>query len=115
MRVKTEIWVKAYLRRCMSEGCAGYVVASGDDHAGAVFIHIDNLDGGHWLFGPAPAGLFETSDERRWCSCFPQSPVTVEQTNSYLADQKRYDPDLWIVELEDKLGRHFLDDQLVEQ
>ncbi|MCP4934281.1 MAG: DUF1491 family protein [bacterium] len=115
MRVKTEIWVKAYLRRCMSEGCAGYIIASGDDYAGAVFIHIDNLDGEHWLYGPAPAGMAETNDERRWCSCFPQLPITSEQTQSYLADQKRYDPDLWIVEVEDKQGRHFLDDQLVEQ
>lgn len=114
MRVKTEIWVKAYLRRCMSEGIAGYIAASGDDYAGAIFIHIDNLDGSHWLFGPAPAGLEEISYERRWSLCFPQSPVSKEQAENYLAQQKKYDPDLWIVELEDKQGRHFLDDLLVE-
>ena len=114
MRVKTEIWVQAYLRRCMSEGSAGYVIASGDSHAGAVYIHIDNLNGSHWLFGPAPAGMAEVLDERRWCSCFPQSPVSKDQAKAYLERQKTYDPDLWIVELEDKLGRNFLDDQLVE-
>jgi hypothetical protein len=114
MRVKTEIWVNAYLRRCMSEGIAAYVAASGDEFAGAIFIHIDNLDGSHWLFGPAPAGLEETSKERRWTLCFPLSPVSAQQVDSYLQKQKKYDPDLWILELEDKLGRHFLDDLLVE-
>ncbi len=114
MRVKTEIWVKAYLRRAMSEGIAGYIAASGDDYAGAVFIHIDNLGGSHWLFGPAPAGLEESSHERRWTSCFNEAPVSKQRAEEYLFQQKKYDPDLWIVELEDKHGRHFLDDQLVE-
>ena len=114
MRVKSEIWVKAFLRRCMSEGVAGYIAASGDDNAGAVFIHIDNLKGDHWLFGPAPAGLEETSQERRWTLCFKESPVSKEQAEAYLRQQMKYDPDLWIVELEDKQGRHFLGDLLVE-
>ena len=115
MRVKTEIWVKAYLRRVMSEGIAGYIVASGDDYAGAVFIRIDTLDGANFLFGPAPAGLEEVSQERRWTPCFEDAPVSKERADSYLAQQRKYDPDLWIVELEDKQGRHFLDDLLVDQ
>ncbi len=114
MRLKSEIWVKAYLRRAMSEGIAGYIAARGDEFAGAIFIHIDGLDGSHWLFGPAPAGLDLSSSERRWVSCFDSSPVSAEQANSYLAQQKKYDPDLWIVELEDRQGRHFLDDQLID-
>ncbi|MCF6198085.1 MAG: DUF1491 family protein [Hyphomicrobiaceae bacterium] len=114
MRLKTEIWVKAYLRYAMSEGIAGYVATSGDDFAGAIYIHIDDLDGSHYLFGPAPAGLAQSSDERHWVSCFPEAPVTKEQADTYLLQQKKYDPDLWIVELEDKQGRHFLGDFLVE-
>ena len=114
MRLKTEIWVKAYLRRVMSEGLAGYIATSGDDFAGAIYIHIDDLAGAHYLFGPAPAGLDESSSERRWISCFPDASVSKEQADNYLLQQKKYDPDLWIVELEDKQGRHFLDDLLVD-
>ncbi len=114
MRIKSEIWVQAYLRGCMSEGIAGYIAARGDAFAGAIFIHIDDLDGSHFLFGPAPAGLDEVSDERRWISCFEDQPVSAQQVNDYLQQQKKYDPDLWIVELEDKRGRHFLDDKLVK-
>ncbi len=114
MRLKTEIWVKAYLRQAMSEGIAGYIATRGDAFAGAVYIHIDDLNGSHYLFGPAPAGLDESSDERRWIPCFPDGPVNKEQAENYISQQKKYDPDLWIVELEDKQGRHFLGDLLLK-
>ena len=112
MRIKTEVWVKAYLRRVMAEGVAAYVAARGDDFAGAVYIHVDDLQGGHLLFGPAPAGLSGSEEERRWVACFEQGCVNREQAEDYLAAQKKYDPDLWIIELEDRQSRHFLGDLL---
>lgn len=113
MRVKTEIWVGAYLRRCMGEGLAVYVAARGDPFAGAVFICVDNLAGACWLYGPAPAGLEQSVDERRWTACFAKAPVSVREAEEYLRRQKQYDPDLWVIELEDRQGRHFLGDELV--
>ena len=38
MRLKSEIWVKAYLRRCTVNGAMAVVVRHGDDDAGAIFI-----------------------------------------------------------------------------
>ena len=57
MRLKAEIWVKAYVRRCAVEGVAAVVVRHGDDDAGAIFIRINRLDGTSLLFGPARRGL----------------------------------------------------------
>ncbi len=114
MRVKTEIWVKAYLRRRQREGTACYIATRGDENAGAVFVHVDNLAGSHWLYGPAPAGLAENSRERHWISCLKNQPVSAAEVEAYLRQQKKYDPDIWIIEIEDKKGRHFLDDLLVE-
>ena len=114
MRVKSEIWVKAYLRRCMSEGLYGYIASRGDDFAGAIYIHIDDLEGSHWLYGPAPAGLEESSQDRRWTSCFADAPVSSQKVETYIEQQKKYDPDLWVIELEDKQARHFLGDELVD-
>ena len=45
MRVKSEIWVRAYLRRCQAEGVPVVIVRRGDEAAGAIFICIDRLDG----------------------------------------------------------------------
>ena len=69
MRVRTEIWVRAYLRRCQSEGIPIYVGRRGDEAAGAVFICVNRLDGTVALYGPAPAGLAGTETERRWVVC----------------------------------------------
>ena len=56
MRIKSEIWVRAYLRRCQSEGVPVVIVRRGDEAAGAIFICVDRLDGTVSLYGPAPAG-----------------------------------------------------------
>ena len=68
MRLKAEIWVKAYLRRCNSQGADAVLVRRGDGDAGAIYIKISRLDGTAALYGPAPAGLDEArgvDDERR--------------------------------------------------
>jgi len=114
MRVKSEIWVRAYLRRCQAEGVPVMIVRRGDEAAGAIFIRIDKLDGTVSLYGPAPAGLMGSETDRRWVSCFGSRPVEDAEAELYLARQREFDPDLWIIEVEDKAGRHFLGDDAVE-
>ncbi len=114
MRVKSEIWVRAYLRRCQAEGVSVVIVRRGDEAAGTIFICIDRLDGTVFLYGPAPAGRVESEAERRFVSCFGPQPVGTEKAQSYLSRQQKFDPDLWIIEVEDKAGRHFLGDLAVD-
>jgi hypothetical protein len=45
MRLRTEFWVKAYIRRCAMEGASAVVVRHGDDDAGAIFVQVNRLDG----------------------------------------------------------------------
>jgi hypothetical protein len=114
MRVRSEIWVRAYLRRCQAQGVPVVIARRGDEAAGAIFICIDRLDGTVFLYGPAPAGLIGSETERRWMNCFGGRAVALVEVEEYLAKQRKFDPDLWIVEVEDKAGRHFLDDAAVE-
>jgi hypothetical protein len=114
MRVKSEIWVSAYLRRCQAETVPAVIVRRGDAAAGAIFISVDRLDGTVCLYGPAPAGLEGGDMERRWVRCLAASPVTSAEASIYLARQREFDEDLWIVEIEDRAGRHFLGDDAIE-
>jgi len=114
MRIKSEIWVRAYLRRCQAQGVPVVIVRRGDEAAGAIFICIDRLDGTVFLYGPAPAGLTGTESERRWVSCFGAEAVSLAEVQGYLTRQMDFDPDLWIIEVEDKGGRHFLDEAALE-
>jgi hypothetical protein len=110
MRIKSEIWVRAYLRRCQSEGVPVVIVRRGDEAAGAIFICVDRLNGTVSLYGPAPAGLTGSETDRRWIPCFELPAVGEAEANRYLARQREFDPDLWIIEIEDRAGRHFLGD-----
>ncbi len=113
MRLRTEFWVKAYIRRCAVEGASAVVVRHGDDDAGAIFIKVDRLDGSCLLFGPAPARLDGAESDRRWNACLDPTGVDGAAADAYLEREARFDSDLWVVEVEDRRGRHFLDDSLV--
>lgn len=114
MRLKSEVWVKAYIRRCAVEGGAAFVVRRGDAEAGSIFIRINRLDGTSALFGPASAGLASADVERRWSRRLGPAPAKDPEVESYLNREIEFDPDIWLVEVEDRLGRHFLDDWLAD-
>lgn len=113
MRLKTAIWVQAYLRRCMGEGAFAAVVRHGDDDAGAVFIKISRLDGSCQLLSPAPAGPGGAGPDRRWFGA-AQVTESQERVDARLAREREFDSDHWVVEIEDREGRHFLDDSLLD-
>src|ERR1700724_1302184 len=110
MRLKSSIWVAAYLRRCQTEGIFGAVRRRGAEEAGAVFVKVALLDGSAMLYAPAPQTVYEDSRpvERLFVPTSPQ-PVPQPSVEERLAKEIRFDPDTWIVETEDRAGRHFLD------
>lgn len=112
MRLRAEFWVKAYIRRCALEGASAVVVRHGDDDAGAIFIKVNRLDGTCFLFGPAPAGLAGAESDRRWVAVLSPAGISEHDADACLAREARFDSDLWLIEVEDRQARHFLDDQL---
>lgn len=113
MRLRSEIWVKAYIRRCASAGVMAVVARHGDDDAGAIFIRINRLDGTSVLYGPAPAGLDSGALDREWvmrpAARGASGPGPDAAIDAVLAREVDFDTDLWIIEVEDRAGRHFLD------
>jgi hypothetical protein len=111
MRLKSGIWVSAYLRRRHIDGTLAVVRRRGAEEAGAIFIRISRLDGTGELYGPAPQSAFEDSHpvDRAFSPCFKRQPLPEADIEAYLARQIRFDPDLWIIEVEDRAGRHMLD------
>lgn len=109
-RLKSSIWVAGYLRRCQSAGVFGAVRRRGAEEAGAVFVKLALMDGTAILFVPAPQTAYD--DSRPIERVFTQSPpkaVEEQAIETRLAKEISFDPDVWIVEIEDKAGRHFLD------
>jgi hypothetical protein len=111
MRLRSGVWVSAYVRRCFVEGAFAAIRRRGAEEAGAIFIKINRLDGTADLYGPAPqAALGEDAPlDRIFSPAMKAMPAPDVEAEAYLARQIRFDPDLWIIETEDRAGRHFLD------
>jgi hypothetical protein len=111
MRLKSSIWVAAYIRRCEIEGAAALLRRRGAEEAGAIFIKVSRLDGSAEVFAPAPQSAFATArpTDRAFVRGLKQTPASEADVEAYLARQIKFDPDIWIVEVEDRAGRHFLE------
>jgi hypothetical protein len=111
MRLKTALWVAAYLRRCQVEGVPAVVRRRGAEDAGAVFVRISRLDGTSDLFGPAPQSAFGAAEgaARAFTPSMAARPAPDTEVEAYLAREVRFDSDVWIVEVDDRAGRNFLD------
>jgi hypothetical protein len=110
MRLKSAIWVAAYLRRCQTEGIFGAVRRRGAEDAGAVFVKVASLDGNAVLYTPAPQTVYDDSRPvDRVFTPSTKAPVPEQVVEERLAKEVNFDPDVWIVEIEDRAGRHFLD------
>jgi hypothetical protein len=111
MRLKSAIWVSAYVRRCNGEGAFAVVRRHGADEAGAIFIKVNRLDGTADLYAPAPQSAFDDAHpaDRAFARALGAEPVPDAKVDERLASEVRFDPDAWIVEIDDRDGRHFLE------
>ncbi|MEJ0012327.1 MAG: DUF1491 family protein [Bauldia sp.] len=104
MRVTSSLWVGAFVRRCYGEGLTAVVVRRGAEEAGAIFIILDKLDGVVDLYGPAPQSAVEDSGSDRLFQKIASAAAQAE-ISARLEREGRFDPDFWVVAVEDRAGR----------
>jgi hypothetical protein len=110
VRLRSDIWVAAYLRRVVVEGAAAVLRRRGAAEAGAIWIKVDRLDGRAALYGPAPQNqTSERGIERLWLRVHSDEWVAPEETERRVGREIAFDSDLWLVEVEDRDGRCWLD------
>jgi hypothetical protein len=109
MRLRSDIWVAAFLRRCASADVPAFLRRRGAPEAGAIFIKIDRLDGSAALFAPAPQSEAREDVARLFARAHRDEWIEAAAVETRLAKEVDFDPDLWIVEVEDRAGRNFLD------
>ena len=103
-RLTAEFWVAAYLTRLRLQDIAAFVVAHGDDSAGTVLVKLNRLDG----TAVAYQRSFDLmSGARAWVVLTEGVEAEVDAA---LRRQRARDPDLWVIEVEDRQGRHLLDE-----
>jgi hypothetical protein len=107
-RLKAGLFVRALIRRVEVAGAQAYVVRKGIEESGAILIKISRLDGTSTVLSQARRG----EGELVWVK--PLGDVVDDAAASAWFDkQMKFDPDLWIVEIEDREGRAFVDEPIV--
>ena len=104
IRLTSDVWVSAYLTRLRLVDIQAFVVARGDATAGAVLVKLNTLDGKGRVF---QRSFDLTTGARNWIEliCGDESALDAAITR-----QQSFDPDLWVIEVEDRAGRHLLDE-----
>ena len=108
MRLKSSIWVAAYIRRCNGEGSYAVVRRRGAEEAGALILRLSRLDGTMLVLNQVRMGSGKLAWARPLGDWGPDARAA-----EWCDKQVRFDPDLWIVEIEDREGRAFVDEEIV--
>lgn len=107
MLLSSDLWVSALIRRAELSGAYATVVTKGDARAGSVIVKAyDTSNRTARLYTEA----FGSDGDRLWIQ--PVTSDSESELDAYIARQRGYDPDLWVVEIEDREGRHFITEKV---
>ncbi len=109
-RLKTELRVQAWLRQCAVAGLMATVARRGDAEAGALFLKVNRHGRGCEVF----SGVTDAGGASAWLRGTGPAPVLEKDADLYLARQSKYDPDLWVLEIEDPKGQFVLDGKILD-
>lgn len=104
-RLPVKLWLDGVLKPLAGQGIYHYVHQEGDHVSGLVLLKLNNLEGlCKLLFQQRD---FET-DKLDWMPALHEEIVTESAADSYIARAMERDPDLWVIEIEDrKMGNPF--------
>ena len=110
MRLSTDIWLGALIRRAEIGGAYAMVVRKGDARAGTVLVKVVNRRA--FVFS-LYTQTGDADGARLWMQ--PVASENEADLDAYIDRAARIDPDLWVVEIDDVQGRHFLTEAVAER
>jgi hypothetical protein len=103
-RLTADFWVRAYLARLQQAAIPAYVTRRGDPTAGAVLVKLATLDGR----AEALTRSFDLMTGARTWVALAEGPEP--EVDALVARARARDPDLWVIEVENRSGRTLLDE-----
>ncbi len=109
LRLRTDFWVAALRRRAEAAGAYVSIARRGADEAGAVFVMVDRRDGRFDLYGPAPQSVFDEERPSDRLFALLVAAGSEAAIRARIDQEVRFDTDLWLIDIEDREARPFLD------
>ena len=101
-RLPAALWIEACLRRLDGEGVPYYIVQKGAYAGGTVLLKINGLENGCRL-------LLQQRDlngRLGWSAALKEEIVPELKADDYIRRAAARDPDLWVIEVEDRQFRN---------
>ncbi len=101
-RLPSDVWVMAHVRRCNDNGIPALVVRKGEAKGGTILLKINQLAEGCRVLSQARGfdGVLG------WLAAFKGALVSETEADAYLARAAARDPDIWVIEIEDRSGHN---------
>lgn len=109
-RLKAEFWVKAFIRRCGVENVPAMVVSRGEESAGSVLVVVNRLDGTADVY----TQVTRLDGSLAWMRALGGEPSPETTVNDYVKRARERDRDIWVVEIENRQGQHYLTEPIEE-
>lgn len=108
MRLKTSIFAASIIRRATGAGAYAAVARRGHEEGGVILVKVNLLNGTAFVLTPMPG----PDGQRRWLRGTGPNPVPDAEAEAYLSRQIARDPDCWAIEVEDRHGRWFFEEEV---
>ncbi|HAX92009.1 MAG TPA: DUF1491 domain-containing protein [Rhodospirillaceae bacterium] len=105
----TDLMISAQIRIAARQGVPIVVTHRGDSSSGSIYLKINLLNGTAHVLNQV-----RLEDERVWVYTLSDTPLDEREADKYLESQIDFDPDLWVIEIEDRQGRHWFDGRILK-
>ncbi|MBL1419157.1 MAG: DUF1491 family protein [Alphaproteobacteria bacterium] len=102
MRLKTEIIVAAELKRAQSLGLFATILHKGDANAGQIYIVLNKNNNEFLLIGPPFGTSIDDEGQKIWHFPLGELSISLGELDEYLNKIRKFDPDIYVLEIEDK-------------
>jgi len=107
--IKANIWVKAQIRICDANFIPAVVARRGDPDAGSILLKLNRMNEGVEVLSQVRTA----EGERAWMRGTGDNLVNEEQADAYIDKQLNFDPDIWVLEIEDPERRYEIEGQII--
>lgn len=96
-RLPTAVWVEAVLANVTAQGLYYYIPNRGDQSTGLILLKLNALSGSCRLLTQQR----NFDGDLVWVNALPDEAPNEQDADAYIERAIKYDPDLWVIEIED--------------